>query len=145
MAAEEAAAGSGSRIDPVGPLSPGLDPHLAIRLKELELEIKIQECEAEGLRLQALQIDADRELELRRMSLAVARPVPLPRSVASLTAAPSAPKGAQSGGQDAAALPVPMPRSPARSTAETALSSLEGSRESDERRTDFQSPERLAK
>ncbi|KAL6463643.1 hypothetical protein MHYP_G00280340 [Metynnis hypsauchen] len=83
-AAAEAAARSGLRIDPGSSLSPGLDPHLAIRLKELELEIKIQEREAEILRLWALQIDADRELELRRMNLAAARPAPLPRSTASL-------------------------------------------------------------
>ncbi|KAL7833347.1 hypothetical protein AOLI_G00283070 [Acnodon oligacanthus] len=46
-AAAEAAAGLGSRIDPGGSPSPGLDPHLALRLKELELEIKIEELEAE--------------------------------------------------------------------------------------------------
>ncbi|KAL7853441.1 hypothetical protein AOLI_G00202850 [Acnodon oligacanthus] len=116
-AATEVAAGTGSRIDPDGSLSPGLDPHLAIRLKELELEIKIQEREAEGLYLRALQIHADRELELRRMSIVAAKPVPLPQSAASLAAAPSAPKGARCGGQAAAALPVSMPQSPACSTA----------------------------
>ncbi|KAL6486669.1 hypothetical protein MHYP_G00060610 [Metynnis hypsauchen] len=38
------------RMDPSGALSPGFDPPLAVRLRELELEIKIQELEAEALR-----------------------------------------------------------------------------------------------
>ncbi|KAL6485027.1 hypothetical protein MHYP_G00070720 [Metynnis hypsauchen] len=39
------------RMDPGGALSPGLDPLLAVQLRELELKIKIQEREAEALRL----------------------------------------------------------------------------------------------
>ncbi|KAL6467569.1 hypothetical protein MHYP_G00232460 [Metynnis hypsauchen] len=53
-AVAEAMAGSGLHIDPGGSLSPGLDPHLAIQLKELELEIKIQEHEAESFHLRVL-------------------------------------------------------------------------------------------
>ncbi|KAL6470265.1 hypothetical protein MHYP_G00213840 [Metynnis hypsauchen] len=56
------------RMDPGGALSPGLDPHLAVRLKELELEIKIQKHEAESLHLKVVQVSAKRDLELRRLS-----------------------------------------------------------------------------
>ncbi|KAL6461078.1 hypothetical protein MHYP_G00310440 [Metynnis hypsauchen] len=101
------------RMDPSGALSPGLDPLLAVRLRELELEIKIQEREAEALRLKAVQVSAERDLELRRMSLAGDKPVPLPRSSASL----STRSPATAGPQAAAAPPVPKPRSPARTTA----------------------------
>ncbi|KAL6460928.1 hypothetical protein MHYP_G00308940 [Metynnis hypsauchen] len=100
-------------MDPGGTLSPGLDPLLAVRLRELELEIKIQEREAEALCLKAVQVSVERDLELRRMSLAGDKPVPLPRSSASLSTRSPATAGLQA----AAAPPVPKPRSPARTTA----------------------------
>ncbi|KAL7882725.1 hypothetical protein SRHO_G00003830 [Serrasalmus rhombeus] len=100
-------------MDSSGALSPGLDPLLAVLLRELELEINIQEREAEVHHLEAVQVSAERDLELRRLSLAGDKPVPLPRSTASF----SARLPTTAGPQAAAAPPVPKPRSPARSTA----------------------------
>ncbi|KAL6489399.1 hypothetical protein MHYP_G00031400 [Metynnis hypsauchen] len=113
--AAEVADGSERRLRmyPGGALSPGLDPLLAVRLRELELEIKIEEREAKALHLKAVQVSAERDLELRRLSLAGDKPVPLPWSIASLS--PRSPTTA--GPQAAAAPPVPKPCSSARTTA----------------------------
>ena len=113
------------RMDPGGALSPGLDPHLAVRLRELELEIKIQECEAEALRLKAVKVTAKRDLKLRRLSLVGDKSVPLPRSAASL----SARSPTTAGPQAAAAPPVPKPLSPARSTAVSSAGQFDVSRQ----------------
>ncbi|KAL7841606.1 hypothetical protein SRHO_G00252970 [Serrasalmus rhombeus] len=102
-------------MDPSGALSPGLDPYMAVWLRELELEleIKIQEREAEALCLKAVQVSAERDLELRTQSLAGDKLAPLPGGAASLLA----PSPSTAVPQAAAAPPVPKPHSLACSTA----------------------------